>query len=122
MAKTKDMQAVPPQARGRTQTESLLAGTGRYGFTFYTLSIKAENARIIDDYFTRYGYACRKIKQPNRKVRPHWTYTKTIGCTISGELPADDIAKICSIFDNGITYWTNGSIIGDYSPDNSPIP
>lgn len=83
-------------------------------------SVTKEYARMIDDFFTRYGYAVKRNKVPNRNARPHWNYVKTIGCTITGSIPADDARKICSIYDNGITFWNNGDEIGDYSLDNSP--
>lgn len=119
LAKVKDLKNTPPQVHGQAQTESLNAGMRRIEFSFYNMSIKAEFAKIVDDYFTRYGYAVRQNKVPNRNVRPHWTYTKTIACTIRGSIPADDARKICDIYDNGITFWMRGGEVGDYSLDNS---
>lgn len=83
--------------------------------------ITAEYAKIIDDYFTRFGYATNKLKIPNRSIRPHWNYVKTAGCTLTGSIPADDMKRLCSIYDQGITFWRNGSEIGDYTLDNSPV-
>lgn len=83
-------------------------------------SVTKEYARMIDDFFTRYGYAVKRNKAPNRNGRPHWNYVKTIGCTITGSIPADDARKICRIYDSGITFWNNGDEIGNYSLDNSP--
>lgn len=83
-------------------------------------SVTKEYARMIDDFFTRYGYAVKRNKVPNRNGRPHWNYVKTIGCTITGSIPADDARKICRIYDSGITFWNNGDEIGNYSLDNSP--
>lgn len=82
-------------------------------------SVSYEYARIIDDYFTVYGYATKRCKKPNRNSRPHWNYVKTVGCTITGSVPADDMRKICSIYDNGITFWKNGAEVGNYNLDNS---
>lgn len=82
-------------------------------------SITAEYARMIDDYFTMFGYATRRCKIPNRNSRPHWNYVKTLGCTVTGSVPADDMRKICGIYDRGITFWKNGSEVGDYSLDNT---
>lgn len=84
------------------------------------LSVTSEYAKIIDDYFTRYGYSTKRLKVPNRNSRPHWNYVKTVGCTVTGSIPSDDMRLICSIYDNGITFWKNGSEIGNYSLDNSP--
>ena len=74
---------------------------------------------MIDDYFSMFGYSVRRIKKPNRFTRPHWNYVKTIGATITGSVPADDMRKICQIYDAGITFWKRGSEVGRYDLDNS---
>ncbi len=119
LAKIQDIKAMPNQMHGQTQTDSLNPGMGRVKFSFYSMSIKAEYARIIDDYFDRYGYASKRNKVPNRNVRPHWTYTQTQGCTITGSIPADDASFICAIYNNGITFWNNPTEVGNYNLDNS---
>ncbi len=86
------------------------------------LSCNRVYARRIDDYFTRYGYAIGINAIPQINVRPHWTFVKTLGCTIKGSIPSDDMKKICDIYDNGITFWRNGNEVGNYSLDNSPEP
>lgn len=91
------------------------------GFRCYRYSIRIEFAKMIDDFFTMYGYATKRLKIPNRKARTHWTYTKTVGCDVHGSFPADDKEKICSIYDNGITFWVNGNEIGDYTLDNKVV-
>ena len=116
-----DKQHTPPQVHGQVQCDSLNAGTSRVEFTFYNMSVKAQYARIIDDYFSQFGYATRRVKTPNRNSRPHWNYVKTIGCTMTGSIPSDDARKICSIYNNGITFWKNGDEVGNYSLDNSPV-
>jgi hypothetical protein len=68
-----------------------------------------------------YGYAQHIRKVPNRAVRPHWTYTKTIGCCVKGSVPADDMASICAIYDKGITFWKNGDEVGNYNLPNAPV-
>lgn len=87
---------------------------------YFKKTITAQMAKTIDDYFNMYGYATHKVKIPNTNVRPHWTFTKTIGCKIVGSLPSDDQRKICEIFDNGVTFWRNPSEVGQYYLDNRP--
>lgn len=67
-----------------------------------------------------YGYKTNKIKKPERNSRPHWTYTRTIGANVSGNVPADDLTEIAAIYDAGITFWRNGDEVGDYSLNNRP--
>ena len=113
-------ESMPNQAKGGT-SNILLAATKQLDFFFMQKHIRPEYVSIIDDFFTMFGYARHRVKVPNRHVRKYWTYTKTIGCDIHGSVPADDMNKICSIYNNGITFWTNGDNIGDYSLDNSII-
>lgn len=82
-------------------------------------SITKSYAMIIDDYFTKFGYATNRLKVPNTCVRPQWTYTKTISCAIKGSIPCDDAKKICGIYDKGITFWKYGANVGDYTLSNA---
>lgn len=90
------------------------------GFIFYKYKIRREYAEIIDGYFNMFGYATKKVKIPSINNRPHWNYIKTKGCNLVGSLPANAAHTIKSIYDNGITFWVDGSEVGDYSLDNSP--
>lgn len=110
---------MPRQSHGSSGSQTM-AAIGVLDFVFMHKHIREEFARIIDDYFDMFGYATHKVKTPNRKVRPHWTFTKTKGCTLIGSIPADDARAICSIYDNGITFWVKGENVGNYSLDNSP--
>lgn len=114
-----DKSNVPNAVHGQAQIKSLNAGMSWIGFDLNSVTIKREYAKVIDDFFERYGYACKLNKIPNRNVRPHWCYCKTVGCTITGGVPSDDMSKICSIYDNGITWWKNGSEVGNYSLNNT---
>ena len=93
---------------------------GYKDFNFYQYSVTPQNAKVIDDFFNVYGYATHLVKIPNRNVRPHWTYVKTIDINVEGDAPADAVNHICSIYDSGITFWRNPSEVGNYSLDNSP--
>lgn len=106
------------KARG-VQGTSTDVGIRLKGIYFKQMSITAEYAKMIDDFFDRFGYATCRIKVPNRNARPHWTYTKTKNVSISGAVPADDMDKIRQIYDNGITFWKKGSELGNYNLDNS---
>ena len=95
--------------------------TGTRRFKYRNRHITYEYAQRIDDFFTMYGYKIMQLKVPNINVRPYWSYCKTIGCNIRGNIPVQDANKIKQIFDNGITHWTNGDNIGNYSLNNSPV-
>lgn len=107
--------------RGNVFSGSVEIANGTKNFYGGRCSITSEYAKMIDDYFNVYGYAVKRVKHPNINSRPHWNYVKTVGCCLKGSIPADDSKKLCSIYDNGITFWKNGSEVGNYSLDNSPV-
>lgn len=103
----------PMEIKG-TSDGCLEIGIHTKDFTAVQYYVNPTDAKVIDDFFSTYGYATKKIKVPNRNVRQHWTYTKTIGCNVSGNAPAEDVAQICSIYDKGITWWRYGIEVGKY--------
>lgn len=111
---------MPIQSKG-SQTNDLMVGMKTKDFYFYRMSITQEYARIIDHYFDMYGYAIKAHSTPNMHTRERWTYVKTIGCSIDGNLPADDARQIENIFDAGVRFWTNHTNIGNYSLSNNPL-
>lgn len=106
-------------SRGHLTNGSPNCAVGVQNFYYGIATITQQFAKVIDDFFTMFGYTCGRVKVPNRNVRPHWTYTKTVGCVITGSVPCDDMKEICSLYDRGITFWKNASEIGNYALDNS---
>lgn len=111
---------LPPQARGETNGNISLS-SGVMNFLFFTKTIGFEFAQIIDQFFDKFGYATHKIKIPNIHVRQYWTYTKTVDCIIHGNLPTESITEIQDIFNHGITFWADPSVVGNYSLRNYPL-
>lgn len=120
LATKQDRAIQPPQARGSYSAITNIV-SGKQTFTFYPRHITKEQAKIIDDYFTMYGYAMNRVDTPRIRARSRFTYIKTNGMTINGQIGNADRLKIESIFDNGITFWTDGSDIGNYYDDNVPM-
>lgn len=108
------------QSRGSLSNGGPNVASGKCNFFWARMSVPASVAVSIDDFFTRFGYAMNRLTTPNRSARPHWNYVKTAGCTVTGSVPADDMRKICGIYDVGVTWWKNPAEIGNYSLDNSP--
>lgn len=107
-------------SRGAVSTNVNVANRSKDAY-FRVMTVKPEKARALDDFFSRYGYTCERVKVPNRAARKRWTYTKTKDCVVKGNVPADDLAKIAAYFDRGITFWMPGYTPGDYvMDDNAP--
>ena len=118
LAQVYEKSIMPRQSHG-SLGGTTLAAVGILDFAFMHKHIKPEFAEIIDEYFSVYGYATHRVKVPNRSGRPRWNYVKTLGAVVTGSVPADDMSKIVSIYDRGITFWHNGADVGNYSLDNS---
>lgn len=88
-------------------------------FTFYGQVINNEQAIQFDTFFDSYGYAQNRLMHPSMNNRPYWTYTKTIGCNVHGNLPSYDASIIEKIFDKGCRFWKGIGNIGNYSLNNS---
>lgn len=117
LARVNAISTQPPQSHG-SQSNTAQVAFNIKDFWFLNYHIRAEFAMIIDDYFNAYGYATHRVKVPNRSQRPHWNYVKTQNSNLTGSVPAEDMARLRGIYDNGITFWKNGSEVGNYSLDN----
>lgn len=98
---------------------NVMVGARKLNFRCYEVDINATDARIIDEFFDKYGYQTNRLKVPNINGRKAWNYVKTRDCELVGNIPASIKASIIDIFNNGITFWKNGDNIGDYSQDNT---
>lgn len=108
-------------ARGNINSGNIDIASKKKSFYGGRMSVSFQYARMIDDFFTKFGYATKRVKIPNRNSRPHWNYVKTVSATMTGSVPSDDMKKICSIYDNGVTFWKHGYEVGRYDLDNSPV-
>lgn len=118
MAKKQDIQHQPSNLHGALMNDTWNARFNLMGFTVYEKFIKPEYAKRIDSYFDKYGYAQRSMYVPERQNRNHWSYLKTVGCNIKGNINNTDLVTIKTIYDNGITTWNNLEEVGHYELDN----
>lgn len=110
----------PDQAMGNVNCSDLLPSTGLY-FSILQMSVRAEIARVIDNYFSMFGYKVSTVKTPNVTGRRNWNFVKTIGCYIDADIPQADLQEIKDMFDKGVTFWHNPSTFADYSQNNDII-
>ena len=116
-----EAETTPPQAHGDLNSGDVMFAYTRNSISFYMMSVRESMARIIDDYFTMYGYKTNRVKVPNCFGRSNWNFVKTIGCYIQADIPQDDLQQIKEMFDAGITLWHNPATFLDYSQSNNII-
>jgi hypothetical protein len=93
------------------------------GFTFRQMRAKTEFLRIIDDYFTRFGYAIKRIDNPHITGRRYWNYIE-IGSNENigyGSVPSKYMEEINGACRKGVTIWHNHDNLGDFSLNNTIV-
>lgn len=105
--------------RGNIATGQVGIAVDRKTFRGCRYSIKEEQARRIDSFFSRYGYATNKNKIPNTHARSRYTYVKTMNCFIIGKMPSDAINIMENVFNRGITFWADYQHVGVYPQDGT---
>lgn len=110
-----------PNVETGQNTGNINYSANRNTFSFKCMRAKDEYLKIIDDYFTLYGYKVNELKIPNLKSRKYWNYIQTIDCNITANIPTNDLSKIKEIFNSGVTIWHDTNNLYDYSLSNSIV-
>lgn len=97
-----------------------LHGIGYGVFTVMRMSVRAQIAKRIDDFFDVFGYSAQETKVPNLTGRRSWNYVKCRDAAFEGTAPAKDTARINAQLDAGVTFWHTDDI-GNYALDNSIV-
>lgn len=110
-----------PRINGQTTIGDLAYSNKELTMTYYKMSVRYEYAKIIDDFFTMYGYKVNSLKTPNIHKRTYWDYIKTIEINLEGNIPEKDLDEIRRMFNAGCTFWHDTTKFLDYSQTNSII-
>ena len=109
----------PETTMGNVSAGDVTFSDGKSLFTVYQMCIRQEYAKIIDDFFSMYGYKVNSLKVPNITGRTNWNYVKMINPNIEGYIPQEDLQEIKRMFSNGVTIWHKTSYFLDYSQSNN---
>lgn len=114
-------QMVPNSIHGNVAAVEALAANNGLGVKTTCMTIRPEYARIIDDYFSMFGYSVNRIKKPNLGTRQNWNYVETQNVILSGDYPDFYMDRIKQCFNSGITFWNNPTTYGDYTQPNGVV-
>ena len=86
---------------------------------FADVSPTLAQCSYIDDYLDVYGYAINEIGKISDylKSRSNWNYLQVADCNIKVTAPNEDVNKLMSMFENGVTIWHKN--FGDYDQSNT---
>lgn len=109
-----------PNINGGQANGDVIWACNRNMFSFRQMRVKTEYLKIIDDYFTRFGYAIKSLEMPNITGRRYWNYVE-IGANEEigyGEVPSKFMDTINNACRRGVTIWHNHANVGNYNLDN----
>ena len=112
-----------PNISGGQATGDIIWSVNRNLFTIRQMRCKTEYIKIIDDYFSRFGYAVKRLELPNINGRRYWNFiqigqSEEIGY---GDVPSKYMDIINNACRRGVTIWHNHENIGNYSLNNTII-
>lgn len=110
-----------PNVESGQNTGDINFANNRITFSIRQMRAKNEYLKIIDDYFTQFGYKINEIKIPNIHSRRYWNYVETKNCNITGNIPTTDLNDIKKIFNDGVTIWHDTNNLYNYSLNNTII-
>jgi hypothetical protein len=113
--------ALLPNIEGGANTGDVIFGAEKNTFTIRKMRVKTEYLKIIDDYFTRFGYKINRVKVPNITGRTYWNYVE-IGASEDigyGDVPSNYMEIINNACRKGVTIWHNHANIGNFALNNT---
>lgn len=110
-----------PNIKQGGNTGDVVFSSYRSSFCFRKMRATNENMRIIDDYFTKYGYKTMRLKIPNVNGRTYFNYVEISDADDIGQatIPYEYMEIINNVFRRGVTVWHKHSYIGRYDVNNS---
>lgn len=121
MQQIREAKMTPDSARGNLTGGDINFSLNETGFKLYRMTIRNEYVKMVDDYFSCYGYKVNSLKNPNINGRTNWNYVKTVGCNVTGNVPQEDLNEIRGLFNRGITIWHNPTTFLDYTQSNTIV-
>ena len=112
-----------PSIQGGNNSGDVNFASKQNVFKFINMRVKNENLKVIDDYFSRFGYSTNRVKEPNITGRQNFNYieigqSEEIGY---GEVPASFMNDINNACRRGVTIWHNHNNLGNYNIENNII-
>lgn len=105
------------QLQGSIPSASMPFMRHTVGFRATQYCIMPEDAKRIDEYFTRYGYKVNAVKVPNIRGRQIVNYVKTANAHVKGDIPIDSQLILEGAMNGGCSFWHTDNI-GDKITDN----
>lgn len=118
MATVADHEMIPNQAKGRTTNECGATALGLNRIDVYLMRMQDSLCKVIDDYWTAFGYPIHEIKTFDPYCRSSFVYVKTVDCGFTSDAELTLLNRFRQIFNDGVTIWHTNDI-GNYALENN---
>lgn len=112
-----------PNISGGQATGDVAFASDSTTIVYRAMRCKNEYMQIIDDYFSRFGYAIRHLGTPNITGRTNWNYVE-IGQAEEigyGDVPSKFMDTINDAARKGVTIWHSHANLGNYALSNTIV-
>lgn len=116
-ATKQDKDFLPATARGKINVENIRFAMGLDRVDLYAMRPKLSMCKVIDDYWTAFGYPIHEITTPQINSRSSWNYVKTVDCAFTADAEMNILSRYRDIFNKGVTIWHTNDI-GNYNLSN----
>lgn len=125
-----EQKKIPNSFSGNINGGDVITSNRTNDIYIWKMSITAEFAQVIDNYFDLYGYKTLKVKLPNQTGRSYWNYVQigdgeSIGTIVdrvnTASVPSASMDIINRVYQKGVTIWHNHDNIGNYNLNNTII-
>lgn len=112
-----------PSIQGGNNTGDVNFVSNATNILIYEYKVKDQYLKVIDEYFTRFGYRINEVTMPNIVGRRNWNYieipsSESIGY---GTVPSQYMEQINNACRKGVTIWHNYDNLGNFNLDNSIV-
>ena len=113
-----DKQVIPNQAKGNINSDSINVALNICRVDLYGMRPTLGMCKVLDDYWSTFGYPIHEITTPLWNSRQSWNYIKTVDCGFTAEAELDILKQFRAIFNKGVTLWHTNDI-GNYNLSNN---
>lgn len=103
-----------PKASGGIATGKTMLGLSRPGYEVYRIHLKQSLMKVVDQFFTVYGYTQNQFRYPHINTRRRWCYVKldsvntfpnTANTYPRSGVPTEMMQQIEDRLKAGVTFW-----------------
>lgn len=119
-----------PKAQGGLPTGKTLNALGHAGYEVYRVHLKENLLRLVDTFFTRFGYAQNVYRYPHINIRRRWCFVQVENIDLiplqannynRGGIPTEFRQQIIDRLKAGVTFWNVRRAIKGDDSDADPI-